>query len=223
MTGESDNNRSEGQGGCREALSTKEVCSKGTTVGTRTGSEAEMRAMSVLENAKSNRHRKTHLVEPDGTGRKFMHLTRGDLPRESAGEVSRGRSSDESRGNPEGAKGRRMQETMKTAVSRVVIRHDRVSNETRSPAFDAAARSVDPSENVAGMARCTSVTRVRVTCYSTAGCAKPHVRWCGRVTGRNPRGPIRSPEGSNLLGFTGPNIYFVPAPTLRFCGRRSSV
>lgn len=107
MFGSSDNNRSEGPGGCREALSTKAVWSKGTTVGTRTGSEAEMRAMSVRESAKSNRHRKTHLVEPDGAGREFMHLTRGDLPCESRGEVSRGRSSKEGRGNSVGAKGRR--------------------------------------------------------------------------------------------------------------------
>lgn len=97
MFGISGNNRSEGQGGCREALSTKEVCSKGTTVGTRTGSEAGMRAMSVLGNAKSNCHQKTHQVEPDGTGRKFMHLTRGELARESAGAVSRSRSSEEGR------------------------------------------------------------------------------------------------------------------------------
>ena len=88
MFGESDNNRSQDQGGSREALSTKEGGGKGTTVGTRTGSEAAMRATSVLGNAKSNRHRKTHRVEPDGTGRKFTHLTRGDLPRENAGEVS---------------------------------------------------------------------------------------------------------------------------------------
>src|SRR4029077_6467059 len=27
---------------------------------------------------------------------------------------------------------------------------------------------------------------------STAGCGKPHVRWCGRVTARNHRGPTRS-------------------------------
>ena len=111
MFGSSDNNRSEGQGGCREALSTKEVWGKGTTVGTRTGSEAAMRAMSVRENAKSNCHRKTHRVEPDGPGRKFMHLTRGDLPCESRGEVSRGRSSAEGRVTAAGAKGRRMQET----------------------------------------------------------------------------------------------------------------
>lgn len=56
-----------------------------------------MRAISVRENAKSNRHRKTHRVEPGGTGRKFMHLTRGGLECESTQEVSRGRSSKEGR------------------------------------------------------------------------------------------------------------------------------
>lgn len=66
-----------------------------------------MRAMSVLENAKSNRHQKTHRVEPDGTGREFTRLTRGGPPRESAAGVSRGHSSEEARGNPGGAKGRR--------------------------------------------------------------------------------------------------------------------
>jgi hypothetical protein len=33
-----------------------------------------MRAISVLGNAKSNRHRKTHEVELGGAGRKYMHL-----------------------------------------------------------------------------------------------------------------------------------------------------
>jgi hypothetical protein len=69
-----------------------------------------VRAISVLTNAKSNRHRKTHQVEPDGTSRKFMHLTRGDLLRESAGEVSRGHSSKESRLKTAGAKGQRTTE-----------------------------------------------------------------------------------------------------------------
>lgn len=114
MIGNSDNNRSEGQGGRREALSSKEVCSEGTTAGTRTGSEAVMRAMSVLGNAKSNRHQKTHQVEPGGAGRKFMHLTRGGLRCESTGEVSRGRSSEEGRGNPVGTKGRRNKEVRST-------------------------------------------------------------------------------------------------------------
>jgi hypothetical protein len=70
-----------------------------------------MRANSVLGNAKSNRHQKTHRVEPDGTGRKFTHLTRGGLRRESAGGVSKGHSSEESRGNPAGAKDLRVGET----------------------------------------------------------------------------------------------------------------
>lgn len=110
MIGNSENNRSERQGWSREAASTKEVCSKGTTVGTRTEQRGMARAMSVLGNAKSNQHRKTRNVEPGGTGRKFMHLTRGDLRRESCGEVSRGRSSEEIRRKAEGAKGRRTTE-----------------------------------------------------------------------------------------------------------------
>jgi len=71
-----------------------------------------MRAISMLGNAKSKRHRKTHQVEPDGTGPKkmFMHLTRGDLRGESGGEVSRGRSSEEARRKAGGAKGRRTTE-----------------------------------------------------------------------------------------------------------------
>lgn len=51
--------------------------------------------MSVLGNAKSNRHRKTHQVEPGGTGGKFQRLTWGELRHESGGVVSRGRSSGE--------------------------------------------------------------------------------------------------------------------------------
>jgi hypothetical protein len=138
MTGNSDNNRSERQGGCREALSTKEVCSKGTTVGTRTGSEAAMRAISMLENAKSNRHRKTHQVEPDGTGQKFMHLTRGDLWRESAGEVSRGRSSEDARLTAGRTKGRRNNKARSTERLRpswrVVLRNRRgVATSAASP------------------------------------------------------------------------------------------
>ncbi len=135
--GRSDNNRSQDQGGCREALSTKEGGGKDTAVVTRTGSEAAMRAISVLGNAKSNCHRKTHRVEPDGTGRKFTHLTRGDLWRESTGEVSRGRSSEDAWGNPRRAKGRRSQGRRRRQTSRVVGRDGRATSETRFPASDA--------------------------------------------------------------------------------------
>ena len=111
MFGRSDNNRSQDQGGSREALNTKEGGGKSPTVGTRTGSEAAMRATSVLGNAKSNRHRKTHRVEPDGPDGEFTHLTRGDLPGESEAGVSRGRSSEDTRVTAGGAKGRRDGET----------------------------------------------------------------------------------------------------------------
>ena len=70
-----------------------------------------MRATSVRENAKSNSHRKTHWVEPDGTDGEFTHLTRGGLPSESEAGVSRGRSSEEARVTAGGAKGRRDGET----------------------------------------------------------------------------------------------------------------
>ena len=112
MTGSSDSNRSESQGGYREELSMKEGRSKGNDRRNANRQGGRMRAISMLENAKSNRHRKTHQVEPDGTGPKkmFMHLTRGDLRRESVGEVSRGRSSEEARRKAGGAKGRRTTE-----------------------------------------------------------------------------------------------------------------
>ena len=110
MTGSSDNNRSESQGGFREELSTKEGRSEDHDRRNTNRQRGRVRAISVLGNAKSKSHRKTHPVEPDGTESKkkmFIHLTRGDLRWESGGEVSRGRSSEESRGNTEGAKGQR--------------------------------------------------------------------------------------------------------------------
>lgn len=108
MTGSSDSIRSESQGGFREELSTKEGRSEDNDRRNTNRQRGRVRAISVLGNAKSKSHRKTHQVEPDGTESKmFMHLTRGDLRWESGGEVSRGRSSEESRGNTEGAKGQR--------------------------------------------------------------------------------------------------------------------
>jgi hypothetical protein len=64
-------------------------------------------AMSVRTSAKSNSHRKTRCVEPCGTGRKIIHLTRGGLRCESIGGVSSGHSSEETGGNIRGAKGQR--------------------------------------------------------------------------------------------------------------------
>ena len=137
MSGESDNNRSRDQGGHREASGMKEGGGKDTVVGTRTGSEAAMRAMSMPGNAKSNCHRKTHRAEPDGTGRKFTRLTRRVLPSENGGAVGRGRSREESRGNPAGAKGRRVRRAKQAKTSRGVSRYERAPGEIRFPGLDA--------------------------------------------------------------------------------------
>ena len=61
--------------------------------------------MSVRGHTKSNPLRTLH-VESGGPARMFPHLTRGDLPRENVGGVSRGRSSEEVResGQSEGPK-----------------------------------------------------------------------------------------------------------------------
>lgn len=58
----------------------------------------------------------------------FMHLTRGGLRCESGGEVSRGRSSQESRGKTEGAKGRR---TTERATKPGLCRGGEEKSETR--------------------------------------------------------------------------------------------
>ena len=75
----------------------------------RNGQRGLMRAMSVLENTKSDDHRKAHGVQSGGPARKFMHLTRGDLRAERRAEVSRSHSSEEGResGWSEGRKAQR--------------------------------------------------------------------------------------------------------------------
>jgi hypothetical protein len=121
MTGSRDSNRSESQGGSCEGLSAKEGRSKDHDRRNTNRQRGLMWAMSVRENAKSESHRKTHHVEPDGTGLKeFMHLTRGGLHCESGAGVSRSHSSEDARGNMGVAKGRRTKRrhSAKTLVGR---------------------------------------------------------------------------------------------------------
>ena len=152
MIGSSDSNRSERQGGSREADQLKEVRSKGTTVGTRTDSEAAMRAMSVLGSAKSERHRKTHGVESDGPARKFTHLTRGGLPVERWAGVSRGHSSEEARRKLGGAKGRRTSSRRSTSrlrnEKRVVARNHPGQATTACTEVGGPRRPVDSGASV---------------------------------------------------------------------------
>ncbi len=83
----------EPQGGSREAK-LKEAEGKPTTAGdepvARPGAGGEL-----ASDSEARRPSKTRQVEPDGTWGKMQRLTRGDLRRESVGEVSGGRSSGE--------------------------------------------------------------------------------------------------------------------------------
>jgi hypothetical protein len=72
----------------------KEAGSKLSTAGTQTGSEAGCGRQAGWEQ-RSPKVIKTHQVEPGGARGQILYLTWGDLRRESAGEVSRGRSSEE--------------------------------------------------------------------------------------------------------------------------------
>src|ERR1035438_4994161 len=53
----------------------------------------------------------------------------------------------------------------------------------------------------------SATSEVRKRSSPTAVCGKPHVRWCGRVPGRNPRHPTRSPKHRGLA-----NAPFYAAP-----------
>src|SRR5207245_10987136 len=129
--------------------------------------------------------------------RKEQTLTRGDPRLERGGEVSRGHSSDrgthEQKGGPsEGPKERTepiealdammKQRTKQQGATTAVTTLDwQTTGQTR--------KALNPSE-------CSEVVHPRVQDGSiphgpTAGCGKPHVRSCGRVTGRNPRSPPR--------------------------------
>ena len=200
MTGSSDSNRSESQGGFREEFSTKEGRSKGNDRRNTNRQRGRMRAISVLGNAKSNRHRKTHQVEPDGTGpkRMFMHLTRGDLRCESGGEVSRGRSSEESRGNTEGAKGQRTQEAKEPQKDRGVTRNGRERSKTQLLVSAQAQDGWMSSASNRGWQGRPVVEEDKASESSTAGCGKPHVRWCGSPGGLN---PVRATRSQNQRVF----------------------
>lgn len=115
------------------------------------------RAASVLGNAKPKIHQ-------DASGRAGRHgprvvgLTRGGLPGESGGGVSRGRSSEESRGNPAGAKGRRNQrETIRSIAlggkTAATSTGPVVKNETRNEPWRARREAPEPGRGEANPQR----------------------------------------------------------------------
>jgi hypothetical protein len=127
--------------------------------------------------------------------RKEQTLTRGDPLAERLGEVSRGHSSEDARRKPGRAKGRR---TRRSQAS-VWLGHERTDEtaERDNCGRDSGLTKRGPNEKVAQPARVSGMDWLRTgdgrpPDGPTAGCGKPHVRWCGRVPGRNPRHPTRS-------------------------------
>jgi hypothetical protein len=174
--------------------------------------------MSVLGNAKSNRHRKTYPVEPGGTGRKYLFLLgetwRVRASQESAeaivalmpGESWAERRAEESREDhslhPFPAARRRAtrvrsgncgsSRTGRAKPSRwIPAEGRRVPIESRRTASTDVRRG-SMSNTVDIRIHSTVGARGLSPLDSTAGCGKPHVRWCGRADGRNPVSPTRS-------------------------------
>ncbi len=128
--------------------------------------------------------------------RKEQALTRGDPRFERSGEVSRGRSSEEARRKPGRAKGRRTRRSQ----AKLWPGHERTDEAAGHDncGRDSGRTKRGPNEEGAQPVRVSGVDWLRTGDgrppeRSTAGCGKPHVRWCGRVPGRNPRHPTRSP------------------------------
>jgi len=170
------------------------------------GQRGRMRATSWRVTAKSQGHQ-------DASGRVRRHapkvhdLTWGDLRRESAGEVSKDRSSVEVVRKHCGAKGRRTERLEEESGEGVVRNEDRRGrgNCGHYPPRLLGGPAVQPLQPP--RARCKTPLFCELpeckTGGSTAGCGKPHVRWCGRGGGRNPITPTRSyrkgPGGGRFL------------------------
>ena len=184
----------ERQGQSREGKaerSRKQMCERRNTNGQR----GRMRATSWLGTAKSKVHQ-------DASGRVRRHaqkvhvLTRGDLRRESAGEVSKDRSSVEAERKHRGAKGRRTERLEEESGERAERNEDGVGrgNYGHHPTEGSDGPAVQPPQPLRAHSKAILLRELpeRKTGGSTAGCGKPHVRWCGRGGGRNPATSTRS-------------------------------
>jgi hypothetical protein len=130
--------------------------------------------------------------------RKEQILTRGDPGVERLREVSRGHSSDrgthEQKGVPsEGPKERTEPTRILDGMTKERTKQRGVTTAVATLDWLTAGqtqKAPNPSER-SGLCRPRdwegSIPR-----GPTAVCGKPHVRWCGRVPGRNPRHPTRS-------------------------------
>ena len=125
-------------------------------------------------------------------------LTRGDPGVERRGEVSRGHSSDGGTHEQKGVSSEGPKE-LKGPIGRL----GRLTKEgTKQQGATTTVTTLDwqrpgQTRKALNPAECSKVSGLRRREGSTpevptAECGKPHVRWCGRVPGRNPRHPTRS-------------------------------
>ena len=129
---------------------------------------------------------------------KEQTLTRGDPLAERLREVSRGRSSEDAWRKPGRAKGRRTRRSQ----AKLWSGHERTDEaaEHDNCGLDSGLTKCGPNEEVAQLVRVSGMDWLRTGHgrppeSPTAECGTPHVRWCGRVPGRNPRHSTRSTRG----------------------------
>ena len=132
-------------------------------------------------------------------------LTRGDPGVERRGEVSRGHSSDGGTHEQKGVSSEGPKE-LKGPIGRL----GRLTKEgTKQQGATTTVTTLDwqrpgQTRKALNPAECSKVSGLRRREGSTpevptAECGKPHVRWCGRVPGRNPRHPTRCVPGRGLV------------------------
>ena len=190
----------ERQGRPREGVaerSREQRCKRRNTNGQR----GRVRATSWRATAKSQGHQ-------DAPGRVRRHapkvhdLTRGDLRRESAGEVSKDRSSVEVVRKHRGAKGLRTERLEEESGERTERNEDGVGrgNYGHYPTEGSDREAVQPQRLLRVHSEAILLCELpeRKTGGSTAVCGKPHVRWCGRGDGRNPVTSTRSPKNTKF-------------------------
>src|ERR1017187_8734110 len=148
--------------------------------------------------------------------RKEQALTRGDPGVERLREVSRGHSSVRGTHEQKGVSSEGPKERTEPTEALDGMASDRTKQRgvtTTVTTLDwlttgRTRKAPNPSE-------CSEATRPRdregsTPSGPTAVCGKPHVRWCGRVPGRNPRHPTRSPASR----FSAEALLPCPSPAL---------
>ena len=159
----------------------------------------------MLANTKPKSHWR-QLVEPRGASGQKQTLTRGDPAVERRWEVSRGHSSAGGTHEQKGVPMRRAEGPNRANRGAGTV--DERTNETAGR--DNCGRHLGltndwPKAEGPQLVGVFGVPGLRAwegrpLDGPTAGCGKPHVRWCGRVPGRNPRHPTRSPLARRIVG-----------------------